>query len=397
MKTSCLLLLLSLFSLRLAAQPQYRKGYIIDATGQRTDCTILDRDGQNNPKVVLYKLADGQSQRADASQLRAFGIENGARFVSAKVLIDRSSSVPDKMTAIRSPLWEDEQLFLRLLVEGHASLYTYAEGDLRRFFYTLPDSPAVQLIYKKYLTDISAVTENNTYWQQIFEKLHCGETSHAYMQSFAYDKNDLIRYFKEYNSCMGANYALYPAGSSREILNIKIRPGASSTTMSVYSPALIRQGADLGSGLSPRLGVEFEYFFPYLRNRLSLLAEPTFQYYQYKSPETVFQYPSVEFPLGLRLQFPLSDKLSIFANGLLNTGLQFNFESVVVLDRGSFTERIWVSSANTSFAYGGGLAHKRYQLEMRYYSDRNILRFYLWNYAMNYQRLSLILGYKIVK
>ena len=77
------------------------------------------------------------------------------------------------MTYDKNPTFQEEQLFLKVLIEGKASLYEYVEVGLQRYFYTVDSSNIEQLVFKSYKVDRDLVAKNNMYKQQLYNDLKC--------------------------------------------------------------------------------------------------------------------------------------------------------------------------------------------------------------------------------
>ncbi|MGF1638790.1 MAG: tRNA modification GTPase, partial [Cyclobacteriaceae bacterium] len=105
-------------------------------------------------------------------------------------------------------------------------------------------------------------------------------------------------------------------------------------------------------------------------------------------------YKSIEFPLGLRHYFYLNDDASFHVN--LSYVLDFSSNSSIEFLRsdGSTLEVLDLKSRR-NFALGVGYKYRnRYNLELRYQTNRDILGEYIY-WSSNYNSLSMILGYSI--
>jgi len=100
----------------------------------------------------------------------------------------------------------------------------------------------------------------------------------------------------------------------------------------------------------------------------------------------------------LRYYLPISENTRVFLNGFLipgfvidmNSGISYYFKDSNVYQKPADIE----SSSNASL--GAGLEYKRFSLEARYYTTRNLLNNSASEYA-DYSRFSFILGYKFMK
>ena len=165
---------LSLLYTTAFSQIRYESGYFIDNEGNRTEALIRNIDWRYNPSQFSYKLSPDQDPKtADIANVMEFGIYNFSRYVRRTVNIDRSSDDTNSLTSSREPEWSEEMLFLKVIVEGQATLLHFEDGSLTRYFYILNDEPAEQLIYKRYKTGPSNIATNAQYRQQLFMDLRC--------------------------------------------------------------------------------------------------------------------------------------------------------------------------------------------------------------------------------
>lgn len=146
------LLFFLLLSISSYAQITFEKGYFIDRANEKTECFIKNVDWLNNPTSFEYRLTpNAPTQVADMDNVKIFVITDIAKYVRADVKIDRSSANSNSLSEERTPTFQNEQLFLRTLVEGEASLFEYVDNNLVRFFLSVDSIMTEQLVYKRYL------------------------------------------------------------------------------------------------------------------------------------------------------------------------------------------------------------------------------------------------------
>ena len=130
-----LVLVFALLTIQAFAQITFEKGYFIDNSDQRIECLIKNVDWRNNPTNFQYKLNQNEEPvEAEITNVKEFGIYNSSKFLRRVVKIDRSTEETNKLSKERNPKFEEEQLFLKVLNEGKANLYSYYDTGLRRFF-----------------------------------------------------------------------------------------------------------------------------------------------------------------------------------------------------------------------------------------------------------------------
>src|ERR1700690_3644254 len=145
------ILFVFLFPLNAISQIAFEKGYFVDNDGKRVECFIRNLDWKNNPRQIEYKLTqESRPERLDIAFSREFGVDNYSRFVRRTVRMDVSSEYLDSLRSERNPIWSEQKLFLKVLVEGKATLYFYQGGNIVRYFYEVNGLAVQQLIYKRY-------------------------------------------------------------------------------------------------------------------------------------------------------------------------------------------------------------------------------------------------------
>lgn len=387
------------------AQVEFEKGYFIDASNQRIECLIRNLDWRNNPTKFDYKLSmETPVQEASIMTVREFGIVGVSKYVRNTVEIDRSSIDIQSLSGKRNPEFQEEQLFLKVLVEGKASLYMYLEGNFIRFFYRTNDSVAKQLIYKQYWAD-GSIGHNNYFRQQLLEQLSCPSIVVNDIKNTNYRKKDLESLFVKYNKCVNAHYITYQPPKRENVFNLSIRPGVTFSDLFVENKTISKE-YDFGSQFSFRYGIEAEFMLPFSTKKWSFIMEPTYQHYESHltektastfggEREAIVNYNSIDLPLGFRHYFFLNDDVKFFANA--SYVLSFDVNSTLKFSTSDYSE-VYNSlniSPRRNLAFGFGCNYlDKYSMEARLSTGREILGDYLvWN--SSYRALSVIFGYSI--
>ena len=106
-----------------------------DNNNQKINCLIKNIDWGNNPTEFTYKLSENSElNKKTIKSVKEFGIHNSSKYVRSSVKIDRSSNKVDELDNERIPTFQEEELFLKVLVEGKSTLYSYADASLSRYF-----------------------------------------------------------------------------------------------------------------------------------------------------------------------------------------------------------------------------------------------------------------------
>ncbi len=386
-----------LFPYILNGQILFEKGYIITKDGVKTECLIKNIDWENNPSSFQYKINETDDiKTGNALTINEFCVYGYSKYISAKVLIDQSPDQLNELTSEKNPKWSEELLFLRILANGKAILYSYQSTNLLRFFYSVNGSAINQLVSKKYLIDNYTVAENNLFRQQLWIDVKCDiDDAKKIIENIHYNENELIKYFNKYNNLDGSIEVENVKREPREIFNIKITPGIKYSKMSAKNSLYDYLVYEFSQFPSFTIGVEFEVFFPFNKNKWAAIIEPEFNYFKdefkptpdYKTNLTM---NSIELPIGIRHYFFLKGGSRFFVNGFFISGFGTNLNSKIIFNDNS---NIKIYSAQ-SFAFGAGFSSKRTSIEFRYYTPRDMLNRYVY-WSSDYSRFSLIMGYKI--
>jgi hypothetical protein len=392
MKIYLLISMLLLFCLNTFSQIQFENGYFITNADKRIACLIKNIDWQFNPSEFEYKLSETSDiKTASIKEVKEFGIKNASKYVRAKVNIDKSSEDLIKLTTTRNPVFQQEVLFLKVLVEGKATLFIYEERDLRRYFYQTVDSEINQLVYKPYLINTKQVGYNDQFRQQLLNDLPCEDISIYDIKKIKFYKNELVRFFITYNACQNSEYISYEVKNRKDKVNLTIRPGINFSSLEINNTSSASESIDFGPATNYRLGVEIELFMPFNKNKWAVLIEPTYQQYKlqkdYVNQNVAVNYKSIELAFGLRHYFHLNEHSKIFINTSVIKDLSIN--SSINYDTGRVLELYTLNNYAVGLGYH---FYKRYNLELRYLTSRKVLEKYSY-WDSEYKTVSLIFGY----
>lgn len=382
-------------------QIKYEKGYFIKNDNQRVECFIKNMDWKYNPVEFSYKLKDsGATEKGNLASVREFGITESYKFINADVKIDRSTQPAVDAKNELDPVYSQEKLFLKVLIEGKAKLYGYESNKMKRFFYSLSDTAIYPLTYKE-VKKGSTITKNTGYRQQLWDKLRYPKTSMELIKSIDYTTPDLKKYFKIYNESFGSIVTERKTERKRSYLNLKLTPGINSTSESVTiverdkKPHLAFE-----NNQSFRIGLEAELNIPFDNYKWGILFEPTFQSYKANAASedvsASLTFSSVEFPIGLRYYIYINDNTRLYLNGFYIPGVAMNMDSKILLTTSTTTEKPYKVESSGNFAIGGGLEFKRFSIETRYYTNRDLFKSPVFE-SSDYNKFSVILGYKFMK
>lgn len=402
MKNHLLFLFIVLLAFNLHAQISFEKGYYIDDTGQKINCLIKNMDWKNNPTEFEYKLSENDNPViATIESVSEFGIDQASKYIRKTINIDRSTNNLNNLEKGKNPTFTEEQLFLKVLIEGKANLHMYEEGNLKRFFYTVDNSSIEQLVYKIYLTETNKTNRNKQFKQQLWNTLKCPTITIEDIEKVKYEKNNLIDFFSRYNLCHNSNFTSYEEKVERDFFNLTLRPRFNNSSLNINNQNSNSYDLNFGSKPSFGFGVEAEFILPFNKNKWAVTIEPTYQ--KFKAEKTTdasnvsggklitnLDYSSIEIPLGVKHYFYLNDKSKVFTS--ISYVIDFSSKTTIDFKRANGTElnSLEISSTN-NLALGIGYKYSRYSLEFRYQTSREVIdKYAAWD--SNYKTASIIFG-----
>ncbi len=400
------ILLLSLILLPLSAYSQitFEKGYWINNNNQRIDCFIKNMDWLSNPTSFEYKLNQNDSvYKTSIESTKEFAIDHCTKYIRADVKIDRSSKNINQLSSKKEPTFIQEQLFLKVLVEGNATLFSYIDGNITRFFFQKNNGDIYQLVYKQYLASGINVVENNLFRNQLLKELSCTNIEFNQFRFLKYTENDLQKLFIDYNECSNSDYILYNSTDKKKLFHLSIQSGIAYGKIEVSNNSYYSSPYNLvfSNCFTYKFGIELESILPFNNNKWSIFTEPNFQYLHkeinskkdgYATAEV--DYKSIEIPLGLRHYFYLKNGNQIFTS--LSVIADFSLNSAIIYRRinGSAIQSLDINTVNNLNLGVGYKFAEKYNLELRLYSNRQLLKDYM-DWSGKYKAISIMFGYKI--
>ncbi len=367
----------------------FSDGYLVFKDGKKTTCLVENLDLLRNPQKLRIRYSPAEEQQLiDLSEVKEFGIYNGKKFIRETVKIDRPKETRMGYSITRNPEWNEETVFLNVILEGKASLYSFADKNGDIYFYRKDSHPAEQLIHKNYVTENNTISLNADFRQQLFTQLNCGDQEKN-IKELVFKEVNLIKYFKAYNQCEGSASVDYEP-EEKGSLFFKATPGLYLADMMTYSPFRSPR-MNFGTNAGFRAGLEVEYFPKRRSEKWSLIAEPSFQSlkvnkeFGYQLPTTL-TYHVIELPMGFRYNFFTKDGLSRF---FINAGPQVSFNIKARIepeDRSTLP----IASPLNFFGGAGYYLKNKLSLEARYTYYNEFVDSNTW--TGHHRGYSLILG-----
>ena len=406
MKKRILFFLITILNLNCYSQISFEKGYYIDDTNQKINCLIKNIDWKNNPTEFEFKLSEnGESKKTTIKTIKEFGINNVSKYVRSTVNIDRSSENIYNLSNDKNPIFKKEELFLKVLVEGKATLYQYVDSKLKRYFYSKENSNIEQLIFKKYKSTENKIGTNNRFRQQLFVDLKCPNFKMSKIENIEYKKNSLVRFFTEYSKCHNNELINFESKQKKDFFNLTIRPRINSSSLTIHNSIFNSRDTNFKNKIGLGFGLEAEFILPFNKNKWAIAIEPSYQ--SFKSEKrtnlntvsggvliTNVNYSSIEIPVGLRHYFFLNNNSKIFINASYIFDLSSKSSIEFTRNDGSNINSLEIETRNNLAMGIGYKQNDRYSLEIRYQTNREILGNYL-SWSSEYKTLSIIFGYTL--
>lgn len=409
MKNHLFLLLAILSTLNGFAQIEFEKAYFINNSNQKIECFIKNVDWLDNPIDFQYKLSgDSDFQTAGIKNVKEFGIYSKSKYIRSLVEIDHSINTIGNLSRTSAPTFIQEELFLKVLIEGKANLYEYINGDLTKYFYNVENALIKQLVYKEYLNTVEyneVISKNNYYKQQLWNDLKCDNFTENKLKNINYRRKDLEIFFIEYSNCNSEKaLVINNQKATKDLLKLTIRPRLNNSSLSVENSDVSYKNTDFGNKTGFGLGLEAEYVLSFNKNKWSVIIEPTYQSYKSEKSSNLeaphegvltrtIDYKSLEIPVGIRHYIFLNHNSKIFANTSIVPNFSLNSSIKYYLNNISMAPLEITSRMN--FAVGVGYKYNdKFSLEMRFQTKRELFgKSLIW--SSDYKTLSVIFGYSI--
>ncbi len=386
------------------SQVSFQAGYFINESNQKTSCLIKNMDWKDNPDVFEYKLTeDGKVYKASKDSIQEFGIANTQKYIRAVVQVDRSSDNINSLDEQRSPVFKEEQVLLKVLLEGEFSLYQYVDKSLYRYFFSAGDAAIEPLIYKRYMKD-GAVAYNKYYIQQISNlTFDYPALSVPTLTNVSYAQKELKRVFTSLNESVQAPVVSYTEKQQQKLLHLTVRPGMQYSNLTIYSGEAYIGTIEMDPAYHFRLGVEAEILLPFNHQKWSVFMEPTFMLYHATKTQEVaalydrmiavnVDYNVVEVPLGIRYYAYLNKESRLFVNAAIVMAQSVSSSTNINRLNG---EELYAFEPHfdINYVFGLGYSYKnRFSAELRYAGPRNLFDKAL-QWSSDLTSLSLMVGY----
>ncbi|GAB2766059.1 tRNA modification GTPase [Salinimicrobium soli] len=378
------------------SQTDFQKGYFISNTGEKVEGLIKNKDWKNNPEEISFKFSENaQVQTETIKTIKEFGIYGRSKYLRATVDIDKTSELLRNIDDNREPVFEEEQLFLKVLVEGKASLFSYSNEDVTSFLYQKGDSDIEELVFKVYLVKNQEIAENNYYKQQLINNLNCEASLTGEIKGLKYEPGSLSKFFIKYNKCENEDFQTYSQKDHKAIFNISLKAGIKNSSLEIMNQYNGFRNTDFGNQVGYRVGLEAEVVLPFHNNKWSVFVDPAYQkFLSTKETPNLYSevtYHSIEVPIGVRHYMYLTPSSKLILSVM--TVMDISFDSSLYFEKEAYSTLEIRSGKDTAVGFGYNY-NNRYSAELRYYLGRDLMTNY-GSWDSDYNTVALIFGYSL--
>lgn len=417
MKKLLLSFTLSFFSL-LSYSQNFQPGYFINNEGKKIDCLIDNPEAIKNPESFQYRLSQqDRIKEKTIEEVKVFEISNTPyKFERAMVNLDLSKDELKNLDSKRNPNYTLDTLFLQVLIEGKANLYSFKSKNLpARFFYSMDKGKIAPLIFKKYLVNDTKIRTNNRYKQQLINNLECHSIDQEKFSNLKYKDNSLINIFTKYNTCKGGNFVNFSNKRRKGELNFAVKVGINYSSINFVQKQPFSNKQESDSYLSPRIGVEIEYIFPFLNSKFSIISYPSYQYSKTSNETLIYKkgfapsnpdawagekenllidYSRILVPLGIRYYYHQGQNLDLYLQGAAVINVLTSSKGAYDLENFQSNFTFEKTTADPNIDLTTGIKYKKMSLDITY-SISNVMRNEGFNGKLK-NPITLSFGYKIL-
>ncbi len=225
------------FSIQVMAQGQ--PGYYITSDGQRTEGFFKTSNFYDAATLEFRKVEEADFTKLLTENVSEYGVSDEFRF--RKFNIDNSS------------------LFLNVIIEGNATLYSYSNKDII-YYYTVTgkqDQP-VRLQIVQARGREARKPENNKFREQLKKDVSCPDNVINF-DRLQYKENVLADVFSQYNQCSGAVQVAYQNNTAKVTpIYFTLLAGLHNMNYNIDNMSTPYEDSNT---LSAGLGVEGSYHF----------------------------------------------------------------------------------------------------------------------------------------
>jgi hypothetical protein len=320
MKRILLALLIAISCLSGYTQVKFDSGYFVANDGRKTVCLIKNYDWKYNPTEIIYKQTENADvQKATITDVREFGVFNFSRYERYELDIDTSADQLEGATTNAAPEFKRETVFLKVLVQGKATLYTWWADNLVRYFVKTDTGSPKQLLHKIYYgsAEQTSLVENNLFRNQLVGALAGSDLSEKDFTGLSYNDKSLMRIFERYNKTQHTATETFVRKNNEKRFNLNLRVGADLSGLTMEQTYYGDSKTNLDNKISVTAGLEGEFIMGFNRNKWAVIVGSAYGSYK-SNPDATgaaagADYKMLESNVGMREYFFLDKKSKLFA------------------------------------------------------------------------------------
>jgi hypothetical protein len=377
------------------SQILFEKGYFLDLENKRFDCLIKNSDWSDNPNSFTYKLKENSREiKGSLDSVTEFGVEDQFKFVKRTFELDISSNKKTELSQDSQPEFQTTTAFLKVVIEGQATLYTYKIGSNKTFFYSIQNQNPKQLIHKEFIASNDVISENNEFREQIRVELSTPMLNKEAIRKIRYNENDLKEVTINYNKSKSSESKIIKSISKKNGFQIGLTVGSGFSSFKYMDRVYFKDWVNFETKPSFNIGLLFNYILPFKKDKLSVFVNPTFQSLSRKISNQGYNlkvnYSYIHFPFGFQNSFFLKNKDKLFLKLLAAPGLGINFNKYLYVNDRKYVEFM----PTVYFGAGFGYEKNKLSVEFRTHSNDDILLNYPDSQS-KYFKTNLIFSYRL--
>lgn len=254
------------------SQDAFEMGFYIDNQGKQVKGYINNENWFNNPDAFLFKTnLNSEVEKIDLETVKLFEIGQKFKYEKFTVQIDTKPifNFKENNNFNAEPLYETKTVFLKVLVDGDASLLKYVYAGNSYFYYSRKDFPKVlPLVYKIYLDSDGRQRENTDFRKMLFTNVRCKEANINEFLNVKYNDKELVHIFETYNECKNATFKSYNGEDNKSKLNLIAFVGYGFTSYKSEAS----KGYSNENYTNPIFGAEFSVVLPHNNYRYEIFS-----------------------------------------------------------------------------------------------------------------------------
>ena len=327
-------------SSHLAAQSNYRKGYIISNAGDTVRGVIDYRQWKKNPEMIKMKmgLTSDETKTLTVSEISAFQVDQFDIYERAYILIDTTPEDLARLNQNSVYSAKADTVFLRILLKSKISLYEFVDEKVH-YYVREAGGDCIELMHNFSLTSDNRLNKSIEYKRQL-AKLATGAENfddlYSTIERAEYTEKDITSILEKLNQQSKA-ITLYKTRTAKAQISTFVGSGLVFSAMRFKGPAAPDVSKlSYSNSNQPLINIGFD--LPMSRDRGKIVLRGALSYYRqgYEGTGTKMNFSGTVDSLNYGLMIShLSPSCSFLYNVInsptnkfyLGAGASFNFSS----------------------------------------------------------------------